>query len=203
MQEYRKCKRPFPPTARAHLVTHPTPPAATSQPFSRLRGRLAGRPPPGNGAGVPTDPAGARAPGYWRAGKTRGYWHSGDRSGEVAPPDHVLVRRHDWDHPVTGGTRGDAGRLGALAVVPLRAAWGLWGAAQQSAQPAHADTTPTERGGGRGHDRVVSLEPGATPEARVGPGEGHLRRSPPSSRRAGGATRAVGKAWPPSEAAGA
>src|SRR5215510_14031133 len=168
MQEYRKCKRPFPPTARAHLIAHPTPPAATSQPCSRSQGRLAGRLPLGNGSGVPTDPAGARAPGYWCAGKTRGHWHSGDRSGEAAPPDHVLVRRHDWDPPVTGGTRGDAGRLGALAVVPLRAAWGLWGAAQQSAQRAHADTTPTERGEGRSHDRVVSLEPWARRGRRRG-----------------------------------
>ena len=45
--EYRKCKRPFPPTARAHLVADPAPPEATFQPFSRprgSRGRLAGRP---------------------------------------------------------------------------------------------------------------------------------------------------------------
>src|SRR5207253_8787113 len=43
--EYRKIKRPFPPTARAHPVAHPAPPEATSQPFSRPRSRLAGRPP--------------------------------------------------------------------------------------------------------------------------------------------------------------
>jgi hypothetical protein len=36
-------KQPFPPTARVHPVAHPAPPAATSQPFSRPRGRLAGR----------------------------------------------------------------------------------------------------------------------------------------------------------------
>jgi hypothetical protein len=42
--EYRKIKRPFPPTARAHPVAHPAPPEATSQPFSRPRGRLAARP---------------------------------------------------------------------------------------------------------------------------------------------------------------
>jgi hypothetical protein len=40
--EYRKIKRPFPSTARAHPVAHPAPPEATSQPFSRPRGR----PPP-------------------------------------------------------------------------------------------------------------------------------------------------------------
>ena len=34
-REYRKIKRPFPPTARAHLVAHLAPPEATSQPFSR------------------------------------------------------------------------------------------------------------------------------------------------------------------------
>jgi len=48
MAEYRKFKRPFPPTARAHLGAHPAPPEAPSQPFSRPRGprkRLAGRPP--------------------------------------------------------------------------------------------------------------------------------------------------------------
>src|SRR4029450_3533822 len=33
--EYRKIKRPFPPTARAHLAAPPAPPEATSQPFPR------------------------------------------------------------------------------------------------------------------------------------------------------------------------
>src|SRR5262245_39850071 len=33
--EYRKIKRPFPPTARVHLVAPRAPPEATSQPFSR------------------------------------------------------------------------------------------------------------------------------------------------------------------------
>jgi len=45
-----------------------------------------------------------------------------------------LVRRHDWGHPVAGGTRGAAGRLGALAVGPPGAVWGLCGTALQPAR---------------------------------------------------------------------
>jgi hypothetical protein len=34
--EYRKFKRPFPPTARTHPVVHPAPPGALPQPHQRL-----------------------------------------------------------------------------------------------------------------------------------------------------------------------
>jgi hypothetical protein len=85
LTEYRKFKRPFPPTARAH----PAPPEATSQPCSRPRGRRAGRPPRAARSGAQAQAAPRRlAEILFRCGK-----------GQVAHKSiHVCVLRGKGVH---------------------------------------------------------------------------------------------------------